>query len=391
MLKCASVYTLEIDNPEIALQEIKTMLEEKITLLKHSIGIVLCHPEFISSGVMSFLGEHLPFDLVGSTTSSQAVNEETGELILTIFVMTSDDVQFRAGVTDALEEDLSAPVNAAWQKVSAEVPDLPKLALLFSPLILKHTGDAYINAWKHVIPDVPVFGMIAIDDTTTFEGVETIYNGKSYRNAMPFVLCYGNINPRFLVGTLPVDKTTLYRGEITKSSGPFVQEINNLKAYQYFENIGFVGKNAASESFFFSPFAIYQKERKDYDGVPVVRGHAAFMEDGTAIFRGDVDEGATFALLRVDADDVLSTTRQIVERINELPDVNGALLFPCIGRRMMTMITSPFAELEMAKKVINPEIPFMIGYAGGEICPTSVKEGVPVNRFHNYSLVILIV
>ena len=55
------------------------------------------------------------------------------------------------------------------------------------------------------------------------------------------------------------------------------------------------------------------------------------------------------------------------------------------------MKVSPLMELETARDTINPDIPFMIGYAGGEICPTLVRNGVPTNRYHNYSLVILVV
>jgi len=391
VLKCASIYIYEIDDPEIALEEIKAQLKEKITLLEHSVGIIMCHTEFVGTGVLKHICENLPFELAGVTTSSQAVNGEAGELILTIFVMSSDDVCFRTGVTESLSEDIEEPTKSAFDKAAIGVSGLPKLALVFPPLILKYAGDSYINAWKQIIPDVPVFGAIAIDDTLNFEGSMTIHNGESYKTAMSFVLCYGNMNPRFFVGTLPENKVMPYKGEITKSNGPFVQEINNMNAYKYFEDIGFASNGALAENFLFVPFVIDQKKREDYDGIPVVRGHVSFTEDGTAIFRGDVDEGSTFTLLTCDPEDVLSTTRQKIEQINQLPDVNGALLFPCIVRHMLTMRISPLIELETVKDTINPDIPFMMGYAGGEICPTSIRNGIPTNRFHNYSLVILVI
>ena len=391
MLKCASVYTYEIDDPSVAFEEIKAQLDKKITFLEHSVGIIMCHTEFISSGVVKHISDNLPFDLAGVTTSSQAVNGAVGELILTIFVMTSDDVWFRTGVTESVSEGIYEPTKAAFDKVTTGLSEIPKLALIFLPLLLKYAGDAYINAWKQIIPNAPIFGTIATDDTIKFEGSETIYNGISYKTAMPFVLCYGNINPRFLVGTLPEDKVMPYKGEITKSSGPFVQEINNINAYKYFESIGFASDGVLAENYLFVPFVINQKKREDYDGISVVRGHASFTEDGTAIFRGDVDEGSTFTLLKIDSDDVLSTTRQKIMQINELPNINGVLLFPCIVRRMMTQRLHQLIELETVKDIINPNIPFMMGYSGGEICPTSFNNYVPTNRFHNYSLVILVV
>jgi len=391
MLKCASVYTYELDNPETALSEIKSQLNEKITLLENSVGIIMCNPEFISTGILEFISKNLPFDLLGVTTASQAVNAVSGELILTIFVMTSDDVKFITGVTDGLDESIDAPVEAAFSKAAAGITELPKLALIFPPLILKYAGDAYINAWKQVIPGVPVFGTIAIDDTLNFAESETIYKGENFKAAMPFVLCYGNISPRFFVGTLPQEKVMPYKGEVTKSCGPFVSEINNINAYKYFEDIGFASKGALSENYLFVPFVIDQKKRTDYDNIPVIRGHASFTEDGTAIFRGDVDEGSVFTMLTSDSNDVLSITRQKIAEINKINGVNGVLMFPCIVRRLMTMRISPLKELETVRETINPDIPFMMGYSGGEICPTSVINGVPTNRFHNYSLVILIV
>ena len=391
MLKCTSVFTYEIDDPEIALKEIKGQLEKKITLLENTIGIIMCSTEFIDSGVLKHLGRNLPFNLAGVTTSSQAVNNEAGELILTIFVMTSDDVIFRAGITECLNEDIDEPVKKAFQKTSSNMTEMPKLAIIFPPLILKHAGDAYIEAWEKIIPNVPVFGTVATDDTLTFENSLTIFDGESCKTSMPFLLCYGNIHPRFIMGTLPLDKTMPYRGEITKSSGPYVQEINNINAYDYFESIGFASNGALADSYLFVPFVIDQKKRRDYDGIPVIRGHASFTEDGTAIFRGDIDQGSTFTLLTTDSEDVLLTTREKIDEINSLEDVNGVLMFSCIVRSMMTQRISPLVELETVRDTIKPGIPYMTGYSGGEICPTSVKSNVPANRFHNYSLVVLVV
>ena len=391
MLKCASVYTYEIDDPGVAVDEIKTHLAQKLTLLDHTIGIVMCHPEFINSGVLQHISENLPFDLVGATTSSQAVNKQTGELVLTIFVMTGDDVWFRAGVTENVTEQIADPINRAYRQATADETAQPKLALIFLPLILRHAGDSYVDVWEQIIPGTPLFGMIATDDSLSFDDSETIYRGVGYKRAMPFVLCYGNLHPRFFVGTLPFDRVMPYKGEITKSAGPFVQEINNISSYKYFEEIGFASNGAFVENYIMVPFVIDQKERDDYDGIPVVRSHASFTENGTAIFRGAVDQGSTFTLLNCDPEGILATTREKVEEVNQLPDINGVLMISCIARRMMTQRIGPMIDLDIAKDALKPEVPFMIGYAGGEVCPTSVRDRIPTNRFHNYSLIILVV
>ena len=391
MIKCASVYTYEIDDFDKAYEEVKTQLDEKLTLLDNTVGIVMCHPEFIFSGALKFICEKLPFETAGVTTSSQAVNGVAGELILTIFVITSDDSMFRVGVTGEFGESIDERVIEAYEKASEGISEEPKLALIFPTISQNYAGDTYVAAWKKPIPNTPLYGTLAMDDTPNFEESETICNGVGYKTAMSFVLCYGNINPRFIIGTVPEDNVMPYKGEVTKSSGHFVQEINNINTYKYFESIGFESGGESAVNYLFLPFAVAQRKREDYDGIPVIRVLASFTEDGSAIFHGNVDEGSTFALLKCEPDDVISITEEKVRQINDKADVNGVLLFSCIVRRIVSMRQNPLMELETVVNAIKPDIPFMMGYAGGEICPTLVKGGVPTNRYHNYSLVILVI
>jgi hypothetical protein len=386
MLKCASIFTTEVDDSEIALSEIKEQLDSKMMLLENTVGIIMCNPEFIVTGVLKAVCDGLPFDVAGITTSSQAVNDETGELILTVFVMTSDNsVRFKAGVTDCMSKDVDEPVKTAYEAVAAGMHEVPKLALVFPPFGL-HSGDKYVKAWGNIVPETPIFGTCAMDDTATFSTCETLYNGEHYKTAMPFILCYGDINPRFMVATLSESNIISSKAEVTKAAGNCVYEINHANALKYFEDRGFV------ESVKFTPFMIDFVKREDHDGISVIRGHATFTDEGAAIFYGDVDEGSTFTMLRCDPDDILMTTQQKLEMINTLDNVNGALLFPCaIRRATLSGVNKHLEELQSAKDMIKHEIPFMMGYAGGEICPTSVRDGVPTNRFHNHTLVIAVV
>ena len=385
MLKCVSLYTCEVDSPEIAVKEINGQLNKKLTLLEHSVGIIMCHPEYIATGVLRAVCENLPFDLAGITTASQAVNDGAGELLLTVFVMTSDDVCFKTGITENMSNDVDGSVETAYKKIAAETTEIPKLILIFPPFGL-HAGDAYVKAWGKITPNIPVFGTCAIDDTAAFSECETIHNGLNYKAAMAFAVCYGNINPRFMMATLSENNVVSGKAEVTKAEGNCVYEINNDNALKYFEEKGF------AESVKYTPFMIDFLKRDDYDGVPVIRGHAAFTEDGAAIFYGYVDEGSTFTMLRCDPNDILETTQEKLRQLNQLPDVNGVLLFPCVVRRAALLgVNKHLMELQSARDMIHPEIPFMMGYAGGEICPTSVKDGVPTNRFHNHTLVILVI
>ena len=92
-----------------------------------------------------------------------------------------------------------------------------------------------------------------------------------------------------MIGTFPEGKTMPYKGEITKSSGSLVYEINGAKALDYFEDIGFIENGVLLDNFNFVPFAIDQRKRADYDGIPVMRSLGMVNEDGSVGFRGNIN------------------------------------------------------------------------------------------------------
>jgi hypothetical protein len=387
MLTCASVYTCEVDDADAALEEINAQLREKTRLLENTVGIIMCHPEFIESGVLARIGAGLPFDVAGVTTSSQAVNGAAEDIILTVFVMTSDDVLFHAGITGPLSDGIVIPGQTEGKPIGAAIP---KLALVFPPFLEMHAGDSYLDAWEKILPGMPVFGTMPTDDTIDFAESQTIFNGTATKDCMPYILCYGNIRPRFVIGTFSEKNALPYKGEITKSDGIRVHEINGKNAYAYFEELGLAQDGVPDNIFYFVPFLIDQKNRKDYDGVPIMRELGSFTEDGAAIFRGTMDERSTFKLLQGTYDDVLQVVDENLQQAVAHRGINGILTFSCIVRRMLVMQTDSLKELNIARDRAG-KTPFMMGYAGGELCPTSIRDGMATNRFHAYSLITLIV
>ena len=387
MLKCVSVSTYEIDSPEIALEEIKKQLDEKETPTGNAVGIIMCHTEFIETGVLKFISENLPFDTVGITTASQAVNDEAGEMILTLFVMVSDDIRFKAGITEGMDSNIYDPAKAAYAKAAQGETEPPGLILAFAPYNVNlYSGDAFVRAWRKIVPDVPVFGTVAADDTLDLSECETIYNGKSTKNEMPFVLCYGSINPRFLIATLPESTILTLRGKVTKSKDNIIYEVNGISTREFFMNA------QIPDSLKAFPLMISSTESEASDKVPIVRELFSYNEDGAGTLGGDVKEGSTFTLLSSEPENIKMTSKSEIERIGTFPDVNGAIMFSCASRRVALLgAGEDLEELKIAKDILGQDVPFMMGYSGGEICPTSVKDGVTTNRFHNYTLVILLV
>lgn len=386
MLRCAGLYACEVDDLGLALSQIQTQLSEKIELLEHTVGIIMCHTEFVDSGVLKHVAENLPFDVAGITTSAQAVNDMISEMVLTVFVMTSDAILFKVGTAETIEEDIEGSLRAAIEEAAGSAT--PSLIFAFPPLSLNQAGDDISDAWGKIFPGVPVFGTLAVDDTADFTGGKTIYRGNAAKMGHSFILCYGDINPRFLIATLP-ESDVQHKGEITKSESNLVYEIDGRSAGEYLTTAGFISKKEPLGIFWFVPFLISQQKREDYDGVPVVRGLASVTEDGTAIFRGKIDEGSIFTLLNMTAQDVVAETKTKLQTTKDMTDINGVIAFSCIVRHMMIINKNPLEEMEQAKETLG-DLPFMMGYSGGEYCPTSIRDGGHVNRFHNYSFVALV-
>jgi hypothetical protein len=120
-----------------------------------------------------------------------------------------------------------------------------------------------------------------------------------------------------------------------------------------------------------------------------VRVIAYLDKDSGAICRGNMYQNSIFTITTPTMDDILQSSTEFVDKIEAMPDRQATLIFSCIIRRM-TLGTTPLTEAAMVEEKLREGPPFMFAYAGGEICPTSVRDGEVVNRLHNYSIIACI-
>ena len=392
-MKCASLYTLEMDDFKLALKELTDQLNNQITLQSNTIGIINCHPEFLVTGVVEYLSENLPFETIGITTASQATNGTCEDVSLTIFVMTADDVEFTLGLTSSISDGLGNQMEDALKGlglVSGQDNDI-KLGFIFPPVIFKNAGDEYPEKWAKFLPGVPLFGAMSCDATATLTDARGLLNGKIYKYEVPFLLCRGNINPRFMIATLSNDAKLPYRGEVTKSQGNYVYQLNGMDISEYMKDIGFLDINGYESAFWQVPFEITSKSGELVDGVPVLRclTWESISKGKPGSFLGKVEEGSLFVMRDISADAIKEETNRVATAIADLPEVNGVLSFACTLRRISMLDTDAEGELKIIKQALG-STPFMTGYVAGEICPTSVREKGATNRFHNFSIVFCI-
>jgi hypothetical protein len=389
MIRSIGLHTYEIDDADVAVAQLHAQLET-FALMDHTVGVIMCDPEYLDSGVYEAVCAALPFPVAGTTTMTQAVNGETGLLMLTVYVMTGDDVFFSVGCTGALPRGGDAYISSreAYETARRFLPACQdtKLIFAFPPMIDTIAGDTYIEAFGRLCPDVPVFGTIAVSDSIAFDNCFTLCEGKSFRDSMAFILVAGNVSPRFFISTVDNKNKMPYSGEITLSSRNVIKEINGESAYNYFKGIGLARDGQLDEGLRFVPVLIDFKGREDYDAVPVVRAIVRLDENGNAVCRGHMYQNSIFTIINPTADDIFKSSVAIAKQLLSLANRQATLIFSCFVRRM-TFGVEPQTEVEMIAQRLNGGAPFMMAYAGGELCPTSLRASGAVNRFHNFSII----
>lgn len=386
MIEAASLHTFEIDEPDIALAEIQRQLAEKLTLRRNTAGILQCDPEFITSGIVTRICQSLGFPIVGGTSAGQATNDAVGDLMLTLLVLTSDDVSFVAARTEGLAEDLFGATERSFQAARTSLGDSPKVVFAFPPIIEAYAGDWYVEAFERLCGQTPVFGSLAVDDAiTVYDRCATVCDGEIMAQEMAYLLISGEVSPRFFIATVPGASAMPETGVITHAEGNIVHKINGMRAIDFFESAGLAKDGVLRRGVDFVPFLMTLTNEDGSAQRPFVRALIRFDAQGSAVCRGTMYEGATFMIGSNSGADVLATTADTVARINQQQG-HALLLFSCIVRRM-TLGSDSLLELKQVQKALQPDIPFMMSYSGGEIAPTSVEDGKATNRFHNYSFI----
>ncbi len=380
-MKTIMAYTYEIDDAEVAVDEILSQLNNLKDLQKNTIGILTCYSEFVESGVVELLFNSVTFPIVGTTTYGMAINGQVGQLMLGLMVLTGDDIEFETIVTDSLKDDVKGPITKAYKK-----PDIkPKLLFTFAPLLFNCAGDDYVEAINEVSGGVPNFGTITVDNTADYSKCGIIYNNEFYRDRLVMVRLTGNINPKFFVTSISEKNIMKQTAIISKANGNVLQEVNGLPLAAYLETLGLASNGKIAEGVNSIPFII------DYrDGTqPIARALFAITPDGYGVCGGIMPVGSTLSIGALDKEEVLNTTSKTLKDIKNNFKKETWFMFSCIGRNLALGVDI-LAELECATKELQGHGNYFLSYSGGEIGPVyNQNEGIK-NSFHNNTFIVCI-
>ncbi|MDR2403338.1 MAG: FIST C-terminal domain-containing protein [Spirochaetaceae bacterium] len=384
MIRALTVFTENIDDPAAAVEEIQAQLEKGPGFLKNTVGIIACHYEFVLAGTAKAICASLPFDTAGTISSVQATNESQGTLLLTILILTSDDVEFKTVITSSLRTDSGKAIEEAYTRVSGG--EKPALIFTFAPFLLENSGDGYVDVISRISGGAPCFGTLAVDDTSDFRECYMVYNGEHYRDRMSLILCYGNINPHFYLAAISEDKLLDRAALITSSQGHILKEVNGRPVVEFFENLGLTKASETSYAMTSLPFML------DYgDGTPMVsKVFIGLNEQKHAICAGTMPEGSTLYIGVFDKGDVLLTSGKLIgQALREVESPSVILGYSCISRSM-SLGSDLFAEVDLVRGEIAGKVPALLAYSGGEICPTRINAAFAINRFHNNTIILCI-
>ncbi|MCL2058383.1 MAG: FIST C-terminal domain-containing protein [Oscillospiraceae bacterium] len=385
MIRTLTAYTSELDDEKSAVSQILSQLDSGGGLLKNTIGIVACHYEFVLSDIYKAVCGALPFEVVGTISSAQSVHGEYGSLMLTLMVMTSDDVEFDKVMTPSLMDEPSRAITDSYKKACRD--EKPALILTFAPFILQNSGDDYVNVLTEASGGVPCFGTIAVDDTLEFTNCYVLADGVYYRDIMVMILVYGDIKPKFFVANISESKIIGKSAVVTKSAGPVLMEVNGRPVIDYFSDLGLVDASETQYALSSLPFLL------DYnDGSPKVsKIFVTLTPEKHAICAGSMPQGCTLFITSTDKDDVLLTTGAAVDKIlGDIDNASTLLIYSCISRAM-TLGSEQFMEIELVNDRIGNKLPFLFANSGGEICPTQVSNETAINRFHNNAYIACLI
>jgi hypothetical protein len=374
-----TAYTREIDYIERTAAEILEQLRLDERLLRNSVALTDFYPDFLETGVIKAVSAALPFDSIGGTTSYLAVPGALGNLMLAVTVLTSDDVEFRAGAVP-LGDDPGASIRALYAELAPHDGEKPALLLTVAPIINNAGGDDFIEALDAASGGVPVFGSLAAGARPGLGNSSPCMNGEPQENLFTLVALFGDVKPEFYHTTVPDDRVIHQNAVITRSEKHLIQSINGLRAFDYLESIGLADKGSIS-GIAAIPFVLRLN-----DGTRLVRSPYRATQEGYIATYGNVPQGATIGFSDCNAEFVLNSARESIAGAVAASGRASVLIVSCSARKW-TLGMRPTAEMREVVDCLGPLLPYRIIYAGGEFCPVKNRDGRLVNSFQNFSMI----
>lgn len=398
-MRSAIVITEEIDDIEIAVDELVSCAMEKIGELGRStIALVCCDAETDTSALGAALHDRLGCDVVGMTTN--AIFERDFGYCgcgIVLCVLTDDSAAFSAASTGDLDSpNFEQEVARAYDAARAALPSDPKLILCCVPFIQEILPDRYISALDERSGGAPIFGGVACG-FFSLDSQRTFLNGESSPSRFVFVLAAGDIAPIFAVRH-DLGGGIRQKSRITKAIDNRVYEVDDMPFEEYASRYVAMPEDIDGRTMTFmrltTPFVLEPKDAEPED-VEIVR--PLFMLDSSeacGIFTTEMPEGGMLSIRSMIKENVAvscaKTIDQLLDRAAEECRTFSTIIGCTCNARAAIMGASKELEARtMADKLRDrDDVEWGGFYSFGEFAPIVSSNGSLKNRFHNSSFTL---
>jgi hypothetical protein len=378
MMRMSSAGTFAIDDPDTAVEEILEGLALDPEPPEDAVGIIACNYEYLDNGTVAALSRRLPFDTVGCTTLSSGAAGKCGVELLSVSVLTG--AEFSAVLSGPLENETASAVSGAYRRASAGREEKPAFILAYVPMMELGVSSIY-KGIAEAAGKVPVFGLLACDQTLKYRETRVIMNGEGFRNRLAMILVYGAPNPSFFIASMPEKNIQKQHAIITESEGCLLKRVNDIPLLDYLAALGLT-KDGGIEATGSIPLLVNYN-----DGAkPRARSLYTITSEGYAVCGGEMPVNATLTIGSLDYGSIMESAGTASREALKTEKTNGVLVYPCFSRNLML---GPNGDDEMRKVMeIFGNIPYQICYGAGEICPLNDGGRGWINHFHNFSFAV---
>jgi hypothetical protein len=324
-------------------------------------------------------------ELIGCSTDGElsSIHGYTDDSI-TLMLLCSDELYFKAGVADEISKETAVNIKKAADLVKFKLDHDPKLCIT-TPSGLTASGDNIIEGFRLSLGEnFPIFGGTAADQWR-MKGTIQFYNNKVFTDAAPFLLIGGSLLFSFGVetGWIPIGKKAV----VTRSDNNVVYKIEKDNALEFYkhhlgESIGLDDENALADY----PLAVFEENEENF----YLRSpNIIDRETGSMTFVGNVPQGSTIQITHSTRDKIIEATKTSVNAsVTDYPGTkpSAALCFSCASRKQV-LGTRVKEEYDAFKKNF-PDLPVVGFYTYGEIGPLGWNKPA---RFHNNTFFNLII
>ena len=365
-------------------------------LKKNSLAVLFTEEDTDYQELYNLLAENWKFPVIGCTAMAMLLGKQgycgTG---ISVLLLTADDCEFAAGMTDDLTKgNYESQIADKIKELKGSLSSGIKLVICYGGMVTDEqdvAGDDIVAAIDKASGGAPLFGGLAADGFN-FNGFRVFCNGKVKQSGQVMVLVSGNIEPKFVYANSIENRASFFY-EVTESKSNQVIRLGNGSFIDALKREDMqVSKTDVLGDYILSPFVL-TIHQPNGDSVEVARNLSVLnQETGAGCFLGAIPEGSTLSIGIINRSDVQKSVNSSIDKILLEIKEHGYKTLLCTSccARFLALASNINAEVEAYTGRVPEGVSLAGLYSYGEYCPVrGNKTGEFYNMFHNFTFAIL--